>query len=108
MVNQAGPTRTVVAAARLYHCGVASLGRDPELLSCPKKKKPFMDHFQYHVPFLLTSVVTSTCQRYPGALLFKGRLHRMAVISNVQYLRPAQEEQIEQVKKKKIATGSFL
>lgn len=29
---------------------------------------------------------------------FKGRLHRMAVISNVQYLGPEQEEQIEQVK----------
>lgn len=57
-----------------------------------------MDHFQHHVQFLLTSVVTSTCQCYPGELLLKGRLHRMAVISNVQYLRPEQEEQIEQVK----------
>lgn len=63
-----------------------------------------MDHFQHHVPFLLTSVVTSTCQCYPGVLLLKGWLHRMAVISHVQYLRPEQEERIGQVK---ICIGSL-
>lgn len=46
----------------------------------------FMDHFQQHVPFLLTSVVTPTChpsrQCFPRVLLLKGQLLRF-----VQYRR---------------------
>lgn len=37
-------------------------------------ERAFMDHFQQHVPFLLTLVVTLTRQSYPGVLLSKGQL----------------------------------
>lgn len=49
-------------------------------------ERAFMDHFQQHVPFLLTLVVTLTRQSYPGVPLSKGQLPRLAVITNVRYL----------------------
>lgn len=54
-------------------------------------ERAFMDHFQHHVPFLLTSVVTSTRQCYPGVLLLKG--WPLSLMYNI--LGWSGEEQIE-------------